>query len=225
MALDTDIKDPDSHLIKRFYSREVKNNFKSAEKALETGDENAVVYDLVDYIKIDIPGNINLAIDTPARDEHKKRFHVAWAEYKANGGAQGFVSGTPIEQWPRIGSNPDMAQELRQLRFSTVQAVAGASDSQIQSIGMIAGQNAFAFRDDARRFLATRDAETKLTDADKVRAEADAKLAEANAKIAEQAAQHAADMAEMKEQMRQLLAMAAGGEEKKKPGRPAKEVA
>jgi hypothetical protein len=221
MALDTDIKNPDSHLIKRFYSREVKNNFKSAEKAAETGDEHACVYDLVDYIKIDIPGNINLAIDTPAREEHKKRFYREWAEYKANGGAQGYVSGTPIEQWPRVGVNPDMVQELRQLRFSTVQAVAGASDSQIQSIGMIAGQNAFAFRDDARRFLATREAESKLSDADKKQSEAERKLAEANEKIAAQAAQHAADMAEMKEQMRQLLAMAG---EKSKPGRPRKEA-
>ncbi len=218
MALETDIKNPDSHLQVSFYSREVKNEFKSEAKSKETGLDETI-NDTVDYIKIDIPGNVLLGIDTPAREEHKKRFPMHWGMYKNRGDAYGNVAGTPIEQWPRIGANKDMAQELRGIRFNTIQAIAGASDSQLQSIGMIAGQNAFTFRDDARRYLATIEAESKLTDANKKHSEADVKLAEANAKIAAQQEQHAKDMLEMKEQMKQLLEAA----NKRGPGRPSHE--
>ena len=204
MSLDSDVPNPNSHLHRVFYSREVKNAFLSAAKSNETGKDE-IVNERIDYIRISIPGNKNLEIDTPVREEHKKRFPMEWLAYQASGLQRTSVVGTPIEQWPRVVANPDMAQELRHIKFSTIQSIAGASDAQLQSIGMIAGQNAFTFRDDARQFLATTEAESKLSDADKKHAEANSKLAEANAKMLEQAEQHAKDMAEMKAQMNELL--------------------
>jgi DNA anti-recombination protein RmuC len=220
MDFETDIKSPDSHLQVGFYQRTLKDEFKSAEETKLAGSEKVVNY-VADYIKIEVPGNKHLVIDTPAREEHKKRFPMHWAAYQNHTNASNSYAGTPIEQWPRVMVNPETAVELRALKFNTVQAVAGASDSQLQAIGMVAGQNAFTFRDDARKFLATNEAQSKLSDADRKNAEADAKLEAANMKLAEQAEQHAKDMAEMKEQMQQLLAMAGNA---RKPGRPAKDA-
>jgi hypothetical protein len=231
MALESDIKNPDSHLQVSFYTREVLNEFRTAAKAAELKksisdlEPHEFERDKVDYIRIEIPGNKLLDIDTPVREMHKKRFPNHWAAYMNRGDRYGDVAGTPIEQWPRIGANADMARELRHLKFNTIQAIAGASDSQLQSIGMIAGQNAFTFRDDARRYLATIEAESKLSDADKKQKEADEKLAEANAKLQAQQEQHAKDMEEMRAQMKQLMELASkAAPEARKPGRPPKEA-
>jgi len=217
--LDTDIKRPDSHLQVSFYQRTLKDDYKSEQQTKEAGEPKTVNY-VADYIKIEVPGNKHLVIDTPAREEHKKRFPMHWAAYQNNSNANNSYAGTPIEQWPRVMINPDMAVELRSLKFNTIQAIAGASDSQLQAIGMVAGQNAFTFRDDARQFLATEESKLKLSAAAKTNAEADAKLAEANAKLAAQAEQHAKDLAEMRDQMQAFMA----ANMPKKPGRPAKEV-
>ena len=125
--------------------------------------------------------------------------------------------GTPITEWARI--TPSQADELRGLKFPTVESIAGASDAQLQTIGMIAGQSAFTFRDDAKRFLLVAEAAAKLTEADKKQAEADAKLNAANAEIALQREQHAKDMEEMKAQMKDILSQVAP-----KRGRPFKET-
>jgi hypothetical protein len=232
MALDSDIKNPDSHLQVTFYSRDVKNEFKTSQKAKEMGKEpeqlepHEYVNDTVDYIKIQIPGNKNLEIDTPARDEHKRRFPMHWLAYQNRGDAVGKVVGTPIEQWPRISK--EVAEELRHIRFNTIEAVAGASDAQLQAIGMIAGQNAFTFRDDARRHLATIGAQAKLNDAEIKQREADEKLAAAKEEMAAQARRHAEEteqmrqeMAQMQKQMAEFMA-AMTAQAKAKPGRPPK---
>jgi hypothetical protein len=45
-------------------------------------------------------------------------------------------------------------EELRALKFYTVESVANAADAQLQRIGMVAGMSPYAFRDAAVRFLA-----------------------------------------------------------------------
>lgn len=207
MKLDTDIHNPDAHLQVSFYSKLVPNAWESKEKQRSISDS-------VDYIKIQIPGNRNLEIDTPAREEHKKRFPLHWAAYQNRPDQVGNLVGTPIGDWPRV--NPSMAEELRGLRFHTVEAVAGASDAQLQTIGMIAGQSAFTFRDDAKRFLSVADAAAKLK-------EADEKLAAANEEAQKVREQHAADMADMRLQMQQFLAAHTNQAEPAKRGRKAKE--
>jgi len=106
------------------------------------------------------------------------------------------------------------------MKFHTVEAVANASDQQLQRIGMAAGMSPYAFRDKAKAFLnlATVSAET-----DKREQELNAlreELAKKEQETAKIKAETDAKLAQMQEQMAAILA--AVGE--KKP-RKAKTVA
>ena len=98
------------------------------------------------------------------------------------------------------------AEELRALKFYTVEQVAGASDAQIIKIGMLAGMSPYSFRDKAKAFLdkakgladdAKRDEELNLLKQEL------AQKAEENAKIK---AETEAKLATMQEQMTAILA-------------------
>ena len=119
---------------------------------------------------------------------------IQWANYMNRQGANDEeVVGTPVSEWPIVSKS--QAEELRALKFHTVEAVAGASDQQIQRMGMAAGMSPYAFRDKAKAFLnlATNAAETDKRETEinflkeelakkdqetaKIKAETDAKLA------------------------------------------------
>ena len=95
------------------------------------------------------------------------------------------IIGTPLEQWPQITRS--QAEELRGLKFYTVESVADCSDQQLQRIGMVAGMSPHNFRLKAKAFLnlandsaevAQREAELQALrqENDKIKAETDAKL-------------------------------------------------
>jgi hypothetical protein len=151
-------RNPDAALHIIFYVRPVVNQYQSEKQGRE-------VVENVDYIKISTPGDKSSVIDAPVREDHKKRFPLQWQAYKNRIGGEAMISGTPLTEWPRI--TPEQADELRALKFFSVEAIASAGDAQLQGIGMIAGQSVFSFRDDARRFLAIADAETKSGEADR----------------------------------------------------------
>ena len=86
------------------------------------------------------------------------------------------------------------AEELRAMKFHTVESIAGASDQQLQRMGMAAGMSPYAFRDKAKAFLnlATTAAETDKREQElnalkeeneKIRAESDKKLSQQQAQI------------------------------------------
>lgn len=202
------ISNPDARLHVTFYSKPVENAFKSKQ-------EQRPIFDQMDFVRIQIPGDKMNIIDTFVREDHKQRFPIQWAAYqnrKAESG-EGQITGTPITQWPRITSA--MAEELKALKFYTVESIAGASDAQLQGIGMIAGQSVFAFRDDAKRFLMTAEAAKKL-------AEADEKMKAANEEFARKEAEWKERFDLMQKQMAQLLDSAAETTAKGKPGRKPK---
>ena len=98
---------------------------------------------------------------------------------------QDFI-GTPIEQWPLVTRS--QADELKGIKFRTVEDVANCSDQQLQRIGMIAGMSPHSFREKAKAFLnlasdsadvAQREAELQALreENDKIKAETEAKLA------------------------------------------------
>jgi hypothetical protein len=181
----------DSMLAVRFYQREVENEF------LTQQNQRPIKY-MADFIRIEVPGNMLSIIDTFASDEHKRRFPVQWAHY-TNERSTTEVQGTSLADWSLL--TRAQASELRHFKFYTVEQVANASDQQINQVGMIVGMSGFAFRDRAKLFL------TKASDnADAVR-------------HVEEVAKRDAEIAELREQMRQLL------EAQKRPvGRPKKEV-
>ena len=154
MALPSDEQNADSRLQVRFYKRPVKQEDASNEAGRP-------IFKEFDFVHICVAGDTLTEIDTYALENHKQRFPLHWAAYQNKLGAddQGY-EGTPLTEWPLISKS--QAEELRAMKFYTVESVAGASDQQLQRIGMAAGMSPYAFRDKAKSFLnlATASAET-----------------------------------------------------------------
>ena len=204
MALPSDENNADSRLQVRFYKRAVKQE----QESLEAGRD---IYKEFDFVHICVAGDTLTEIDTYAQNSHKQRFPIQWAQYMNRVGADDEeVVGTPISEWPLVSKS--QAEELRALKFKTVESVANASDLQLQRMDMATGMSPFAFRDKARTFLnlATNAAET-----DKREQEINAlkeELAKKDAETAKMKAETDAKLAQMQDQMAAILA--AVGEKK-----------
>jgi hypothetical protein len=193
MAIDSDVQGADARLAVQFYKKSVKQDIASDEAGRP-------IFKEFDFVKIMIPGDNLTEIDTYAQNSHKQRFPRQWAHYQNQMGSHEDVVGTPLEQWPQVTRS--QAEELRGLKFHTVESIADCSDQQLQRIGMVAGMSPHNFRLKAKAFLnlATDSAEVAHREA-----ELNA-LKEENAKIK---AETDAKLAAMQEQMSALLAAVA----------------
>ena len=204
MALPSDEQGADARLQVRFYKRAVKQEQESL-------DAGRPIYKEFDFVHICVAGDTLTEIDTYVLNNHKLRFPIQWAQYQNRVGADDQeVVGTPVSEWPIVSKS--QAEELRALKFHTVEAIAGASDAQLQRMGMAAGMSPYAFRDKAKAFLnlATNAAET-----DKRESEINAlkeELAKKDLETAKMKQETDAKMALMQEQMASILA--AVGEKK-----------
>lgn len=204
-------QNPDSLLNVQFYVKALPNEFK-------TTIEGRPVFDDVVMVRIIPPGDGLNIIDTPARDDHKRRFPRHWEFFERMHGKDNLQSGTPLEQWPQLG--PSQVAQLRAMQFHSVEQIAGASDEQITRMGMAGGMSPFALRDKAVRFLqVAKDVST----VDHAKEEAEA----LRKQMAESDARHAEELRLMREQIAQLAAMqmaapAAPAEAPKRRGRPPK---
>jgi hypothetical protein len=193
----------DSLLSVTFYKR----SRKQEDASIEAGRP---IYKEFDFVRINVPGDSLNEIDTYAMEEHKTRFPVQWARYQNQIGDHQDIVGTPLEQWTQISRS--QADELRGLKFVTVESIANASDLQIQKIGMAAGMNPYAFRDKAKAFLnlanQVGESNQREEELSKLRQENASLKMESDAKLAKQ-----------QEQIDALMAMVA-----KPKGRPKKEV-
>jgi hypothetical protein len=204
MALPSDENNADSRLQVRFYKKPV-------HQEQESMDAGRPIYKEFDFVHICVAGDTLTEIDTFALQQHKTRFPIQWANYMNRVGANDQeVVGTPVSEWPLISKS--QAEELRAMKFFTVEAIASASDQQLQRIGMAAGMSPYAFRDKAKTFLnlATASAET-----DKREQEINAlkeELAKKDEETAKIKAETDAKLALMQEQMAAILA--AVGEKK-----------
>ena len=204
MALPSDENNADSRLQVRFYKRPV-------QQEQETIDAGRPIYKEFDFVHICVAGDTLTEIDTYALASHKQRFPIQWANYMNRQGANDQeVVGTPVAEWPLVSKS--QAEELRAMKFFTVESIASASDQQLQRMGMAAGMSPYAFRDKAKAFLnlATTAAET-----DKREHEINAlkeELAKKELETAKMKAETDAKLAQMQEQMAAILA--AVGEKK-----------
>jgi len=152
--LPSDEGNADSRLQVRFYKRPV-------HQEQESLDAGRPIYKEFDFVHICVAGDTLTEIDTYALANHKARFPIQWANYQNRLGANDEeVVGTPVSEWPIVSKS--QAEELRAMKFHTVESIAGASDAHLQRMGMAAGMSPFAFRDKAKAFLnlATNAAET-----------------------------------------------------------------
>jgi hypothetical protein len=190
--LDSDISNPDSRLYVEFYSKPVQNEFK-------TKVEGRPIFDDMDFVKIYVPGDNTTVIDTFARDDHKARFPLHWAHYQNTHG-ENKETGTPLSAWSILAAS--QVEELRALKFFTVESIATASDAQLQRIGMIAGMGPTAFRERAQRYLHAAKDEGFVS-----------QVSEKAKQLEEENTRMKADMEEMKQMIAQLAA-----NQKAKPG-------
>lgn len=218
MGIESDVQNADSRLAVRFFSRPVQNIFES------TVQGRPIFMD-VDMITIYVPGDSTLTVDAEVREDHKARFPIQWAHYQNKHGDDAKHVGTPLSEWPLITAAA--AEELRGIKFHTVDSIANGSDNQLQNIGMKGGMNPLELRKRAINFLKTaaeeastnalneeitrlkaENASIKVENAS-IKVETDAKMAETDAK-----------MAEMQNQMQQILAAVKPEVATKKRGNP-----
>ena len=186
MALPSDEQGADARLQVRFYKRPVQQD-------QETQEAGRPIFKEFDFVHICVAGDTLTEIDTYVLNSHKQRFPQQWANYQNRVGANDDqVIGTPVAEWPLVSKS--QAEELRAMKFHTVESIAGASDQQLQRMGMAAGMSPYAFRDKAKAFLnlATTAAETDKREQElnalkeeneKIRAESDKKLSQQQAQI------------------------------------------
>jgi hypothetical protein len=179
MAIESDIQGADARLAVQFY----KKSMKQEDASNEAGRP---IFKEFDFVRIMIPGDNLTEIDTYAQDSHKQRFPRQWAHYQNQMSDHLDIVGTPLDQWPQVTRS--QAEELRGLKFHTVESIADCSDQQLQRIGMVAGMSPHNFRLKAKAFLnlandsaevAHREAELQALKEEnaKIKAETDAKLA------------------------------------------------
>jgi hypothetical protein len=214
MALPSDENNADSRLQVKFYKRPVQQE----QETLEAGRP---IYKEFDFVHICVAGDTLTEIDTYALNSHKVRFPIQWARYQNRIGSEDQdVVGTPVSEWPLVSKS--QAEELRAMKFYTVESIANASDQQITRMGMAVGMSPYAFRDKAKSFLnlATSAAETdqRAQEIEKLRQE----LAEKELESVRIKQETDAKFAQMQEQMQQILA--AVGEKRTRTRKPKEEV-
>lgn len=134
---DANVWSADSRLWVQFYTRAVKNEFK-------TSEAGRPIFDEVAFVKIIVPGDKNLIFDQPAEQVHIHRFPKQWDRYKA-GQAQ-VTEGTPLEAvtWLTVGQ----VAEFKALNIFTVEQLADVPDQLAQRF-----MGAFELRRKAQAFL------------------------------------------------------------------------
>lgn len=217
MALESDTQNADGSLAVMFYKN-------LEQDVVQTAAQGRPIYKEVDYIKIQVPGLALSEWDRPVEESDKNRFPIQWAKFLNRTNEDGNYEGTPIGEWKLISRS--QAEQLRALKFYTVEAVAQAGDQHIQNIGMIAGMSPYAFRDKAKHFLESAKTEADIThreeEIDQLRAENAKLLAETDAKMAQLKAENEAMRADFDAKMSSLLA--AVGEKKPRARKKAETV-
>lgn len=138
MPLDSDVSNADAQLHVEFY---------------ESKEEG---YKGVPFVRIMTPGDKTSIYEQPARESHKQRFPRHWLYFQMKQSDNGApLPGTTLKIWNAerpLELTDALMEELQILKFQTVEQIAGASDAQIQRVGM----GAAGLREKARTYLLQR---------------------------------------------------------------------
>ena len=107
----------------------------------------------IPYVRIQNPGDHTSIMESPVLESHKRRWPEKWLYFQiqnnmVEGAAE--IPGWKISEWTEL--NPEQVRNLQFLRFSVVEQVANASDSQCQRMGM----DGMSLREKARLALRAR---------------------------------------------------------------------
>lgn len=210
-------KNPDSGLFVEFYWEEPVDAWASREASIKEQRNVKVKLPKQPFIRIMVPGDKTSEITQAVQEHHKRRFPQQWMAWQINegliGGAED-IPGWKIAEWPELDA--DQVRELTYMRFSTVEQIAGASDKQIQGIGM-GGVN---LREKAKAALRDRmgaEVKSELEKRDAENADLKARLAALESLVMKTATATPADGTPTVE-------LVGVNEQKRGPGRPAKQV-
>ena len=130
---------PDSQLYVEFYWHEPVNKWASEEATQKAGKRVVVKGERQPFVRIMRPGDQTTILETAVREDHKQRWPEKWLYWMMAEGLVDEGAGVPgwkIDEWPHLKDQPDLLRELKFLRFHTVDQVAGASDAQVQKLGI-----------------------------------------------------------------------------------------
>ncbi len=120
-------RDPsDDQLLVKFFWHPEKDEKASTE-------EGRPIFREVEYIQIQVPGQKDTIVQRPAFAEDKERFPRHWAAFQNK--EEMPVSGTPLDQWPRISRA--QVEELKYFNIHTVEQLAELSDTNAQNFRAI----------------------------------------------------------------------------------------
>ena len=153
MALDSDISAADAQLhVEFFIAKDVEG------------------WEGKPFVRIMAPGDKTNIIEQPVREDHKERFPRQWLYFQMKQGDGVPVVGTSLDDWQRDSKGEvsrAQVEELRILKFQSVEQVAAASDSQLQRIGM----GGPGLRERAKAYLNTRHRSESAEELEKTRSE------------------------------------------------------
>src|SRR6266436_4662976 len=118
----------------------------------QTGRDR-LLQERVPYVKIMRPGDDKSIMDIPVREDHKARWPRQWLYFQMQEGLVDIgknIPGWNIDSWDEL--NDDQRKNLKYLNFHVVEQIAGASDAQVQGLGM----GGLALREKARHSLKAR---------------------------------------------------------------------
>jgi cell division protein FtsB len=116
--------DHDKSLYVQFYYEPVRLGFRSEQEGRDIFEDRP-------YVKIVTPGLNSTETVREATTQDKMRFQRQWMAFESS--QQVAVQGTPIEGWPVLSRS--QVEELKYMKFMTVEQIAAASDAQVQALG------------------------------------------------------------------------------------------
>ena len=130
---------PDAQLYVEFYWHEPVDKWASEEATAKAGKRVVVKREKQAFVRIMRPGDQTSILETAVREDHKQRWPEKWlywmmAEGLVDEGAG--IPGWPLEQWQHLEDKQELLRELKFMRFYTVDQIAGASDAQVQKLGI-----------------------------------------------------------------------------------------
>lgn len=146
-------KNPDDGLYKEFYWHEPVDGWASREESIKQQRNVVVKLEKRPFVRIMVPGDKTSEWTGEVTEAIKRRFPREWMAWQIAEGLIGGdtdIPGWKLSEWTAL--NQDQVRELLHMRFQTVEQLAGASDRQIQGIGM----GGLALREQARQALRDR---------------------------------------------------------------------
>lgn len=125
------IQNPDALLHVQFYWHEPIDKWESEKIGRQVKGPK------VPFVRFMRPGDPLSVMEIAVDESHKRRWPQMWMAWQMQEGlidGQGDIPGWKLEEWSDL--TEEQRHELKYLRFSTVEQIAGASDTQVQRMGM-----------------------------------------------------------------------------------------